>query len=150
MQPDKMSKEQLQNARVKSGNKTYLYIFWVFVILLLVVAPVLNLIHPGVFENRLTIFIAIFLIGVAFYIKFLFPRLPGMHIAFFIAGLLLIEILGHWIESKYHFPPALLLTHVAVEILAMPLLFVFFARYYLRLEAKHNKAKKKPKRPNKS
>lgn len=150
MQPDKMNKEQLQNARVESGNKIYLYIFWGFVILLLVVAPFVNLIHPGLFEGRLTIFIAAFLIGFSFLIKFLFPRLPGMHITLFIAGLLLIETVGHWIESKYHFPPAMLFTHVAVEVLAMPFLFVLFARHYLKLEAKYKKAKNKPKRPRKS
>lgn len=138
MQPDKMSREQLLSVKVESGNRNYIRAGAAWFVTCILGAVVLNAMIDNFFEGKITLFIAVCLVGIIGYFKYLFPRLGWLEAGVFIIALVVIEAIGHTIEVKNDFAPALLIGHIAVEVLALPFCFTIFARWYLKKKADAN------------
>ncbi|RNA73466.1 MULTISPECIES: hypothetical protein [Pantoea] len=137
-----MDDKKLQETHVESGSEIFKYLWRAFVIIFFggTILIVLNdashaadKAYKGFFEGKLSVFIMVFLMGHTLWVKYLFPRLHASWMFAFVGFLFFFEMLGQFIETYFHFPPAALILHIVVEILSGIFGFRIFARKYLKL-----------------
>jgi len=145
-----MNNKGLENTEVENGSEVFKYLFIAFVILFLggTIWIVLNDLtyindktHKNFFEDKISMFIMVFLMGWTLYIKYLFPRLRASWMFAFLGFLFFVEMLGQYIERTYHLPPAGFLLHVVIEVISGTLGFHLFAKQYLKLSKRPRKKK---------